>query len=121
MTHKFNPGFDDHAFYSHDDDGPCPSPTRICGWPEPEYRDPMQEMADRVAELPLAMHQSLDGEGYGDVRTVYERRFLKGAREARLREAVRSALLADLPVMGGERFEALVDRVVAAVEALEEK
>jgi hypothetical protein len=42
------------------------------------------------------------------------------SRLSRLRQTVRAALLEDLPVMGGDRFEALVDRVVEAVEGMED-
>jgi hypothetical protein len=43
MSHRHNPGFDGHLVVWHDDDGPCPSPTRIDGFPEREYREPQKD------------------------------------------------------------------------------
>jgi hypothetical protein len=73
-------------------------------------------------EIMAPMHQSLDGEARRrdglDWMQAHNSAFR--VRSKPLREAVRSALLSDLPVTESARFERLVDRAVAAVEALGE-
>lgn len=88
--------------------------------------DPMLDMANCVAGLPWAMHQSLEGEGFLEALEraggyVGEGLKADAARRRSLRSAIRAALLVDLPVTNEHRFEGIVSRVAAAVEALEER